>query len=399
MEFMTGMLVQILAKSRIKKPYLQVLTGLFFFPLLQLLPAQARGETSESYQAQAAAEAPAADPAVPDAKAWLTQMAQAFHQRTYQGFFVYQNGRSLENFSLAHTTDKDGVERSRLVTLDGPPREVIRQGDEVAVYGQQGTAIRFGRKGELPLVGSSLGNRPERLEKWYDLRLAGLDRVAGRLAVVIDIQPHDRFRYGYRLWLDRETALLLKSVLLDENARVLEQFQFVMLQTADRMPEDALSPKLEGEPRKYEVERDDDDKNDAAAGSDSDRADSGDNNGRWMMGWKPEGFRMLSYTTRPARKNPAEAQANPAEDKAESDTASVDVMTFSDGLAGFSVFVEPENSWMLSQPSHQFGSTSAVSKVYRRGEQNYNITVVGEIPIGAAERIAVSVRPIIRAVK
>ncbi len=333
---------------------------------------------------------------VPDAKSWLRQMAQAFHSRTYQGVFVYQSGRSLENFSLVHKVDDDGVERSLLLVLDGPPREVIRKGNEVAVYGQQGAAIRFGDRAELPIVNSTLGQDADRLDQWYELILAGLDRVAGRMAVVIDVRPRDRYRYGYRLWLDRETALLLKSVMLNEEGQGLERFQFVMLQTAGKVSEDELSPKLDGEPRRYTVEPSDTQEQPEPEG------------GYWAMGWKPEGYRLVSYTTRPVMiegekgkastgdngQKPTEETNLPEAASEQSATGAVaDVMTFSDGLSGFSVFVEPENSWMLSQPSHQFGATSAVSKVYRQGNQNYNITVVGEIPMGAAERIAVSVQP------
>ena len=402
-DHMTGLLRQIFADYYVYRLPSAGVICLLLVSLLQPAPVTASDNPANSADSAAATDktgsggAPAPVPVpvpVPDAKSWLSQMAQAFHSRTYQGVFVYQSGRSLENFSLVHKVDEDGTERSLLLVLDGPPREVIRKGNEVAVYGQQGTAVRFGERAELPIVNSALGKGADKLSQWYDLALTGLDRVAGRMAVVIDVRPRDRYRYGYRLWLDRETALLLKSVLLDEEGLGLERLQFVMLQTAGKVPEDALSPKLDGEPHRYTVE--------PPEAEDQPEPKGGD----WVMGWKPEGYRLVSYTTQPAmideKKTSVSADAstddnNKMSEETNQEHASdvlVDVMTFSDGLSGFSVFVEPESSWMLSQPSHRFGATSAVSKVYRQGDQNYNITVVGEIPMGAAERIAVSVQPV-----
>ena len=63
-----------------------------------------------------------------------------------------------------------------------------------------------------------------------------------------------------------------------------------------------------------------------------------------------------------------------------------------DGLARFSVFLEPLNGATVTETRTQLGPTVAVSRRVNTLEGEVMVTVVGEIPIGTAERIALSVR-------
>src|SRR5690606_19939480 len=67
-------------------------------------------------------------------------------------------------------------------------------------------------------------------------------RVANRSAVVLAILPKDQHRYGFELHLDRETALPLKSLLLNEKGHLLERFQFTQLETSGQLAEQLLQP-------------------------------------------------------------------------------------------------------------------------------------------------------------
>ncbi len=53
------------------------------------------------------------------------------------------------------------------------------------------------------------------LEKYYHVEVLGEERVAGRNTVLIVIKPKDAYRYARRIYLDKETGLLLKSLLID----------------------------------------------------------------------------------------------------------------------------------------------------------------------------------------
>ena len=66
-------------------------------------------------------------------------------------------------------------------------------------------------------------------------------------------------------------------------------------------------------------------------------------------------------------------------------------LSYGDGLAKFSVFLEPlRGAW--SKMRSQMGPTVAVSKRISTEDGDVMVTVVGEIPLGTAERVALSMR-------
>jgi sigma-E factor negative regulatory protein RseB len=90
----------------------------------------------------------------------------------------------------------------------------------------------------------------------------------------------------------------------------------------------------------------------------------------------PPGFELTSST---ARKDP--------ETKAQ-----VNSLMYDDGLARFSVFLEPLSGSGVTDTRTQLGPTVAVSRRLSTPQGEMMVTVVGEIPIGTAERIALSMR-------
>jgi sigma-E factor negative regulatory protein RseB len=66
---------------------------------------------------------------------------------------------------------------------------------------------------------------------------------------------------------------------------------------------------------------------------------------------------------------------------------------YDDGLARFSVFLEPVNDDGGTDMRTQLGPTSAVSRRLNTPKGKVMVTVVGEIPLGTAERVALSMRP------
>ena len=81
----------------------------------------------------------------------------------------------------------------------------------------------------------------EQLEAHYNIERGAFTKALGRRTQVILVQPRDQFRYGYRLWLDDETAMPLKSQLCDRNGKVIEQILFAELNFRERIPADASS--------------------------------------------------------------------------------------------------------------------------------------------------------------
>ena len=94
---------------------------------------------------------------------------------------------------------------------------------------------------------------PERViatQNLYRLSMHKIDRIAGRPAVTLSITPKLDDRYGYRVWLDKETGLMLQSHKV-ERGRIREIFQFSTLEIGVDIEEIDLATSIEGETVSY----------------------------------------------------------------------------------------------------------------------------------------------------
>jgi sigma-E factor negative regulatory protein RseB len=199
---------------------------------------------------------------------------------------------------------------------------------------------------------------PLKLMNWYDLSVAGRSRVAGRDVVILTLRPRDQHRYAFELHLDRETALPLKSLLINDKEQLLERFQFTRLDTLD-VPEDSeLKPSANCRPVAQAP------------------APAGDAVTGWRSEWLPPGFELVTSSVR----------------KGADGKHSVTSLMYDDGLARFSVFLEALDSSSGADTRTQLGPTVAVSRQLTTPKGEMMVTVVGEIPIGTAERVALSMR-------
>lgn len=286
-----------------------------------------------------------------EAQDWLNRLSQAEQQQSFQGTFVYERNGSFSTHNIWHRV-QDGKVRERLLQLDGSAQEVLRiDGHTQCVSGSLVAGL-----GNTP-DGTSRALDPQKLKNWYDLAVIGKSRVAGRQAVIVALTPKDQHRYGFELHLDKETGLPLKSLLLNDKGQLLERFQFTRLNVA--APTDAdLQASAECK----------------AVSQDPGKAVAAKT--AWHSDWLPPGFELTGSA---ARKDP--------------DTqVQVSSLMYDDGLARFSVFLEPLNGANATDTRTQLGPTAAVSRRLTTPQGEMMVTVVGEIPIGTAERIALSMR-------
>ncbi|WP_347904585.1 MucB/RseB C-terminal domain-containing protein [Pseudomonas purpurea] len=289
-----------------------------------------------------------------EAQDWLNRLGQAEQQQSFQGTFVYERNGSFSTHNIWHRV-QDGKVRERLLQLDGSAQEVVRiDGHTQCVSGTLVAGL-----GDTP-NSSARALDPQKLKNWYELAVIGKSRVAGRPAVIVSLTPRDQHRYGFELHLDSQTGLPLKSLLLNEKGQLLERFQFTQFDTAD-VPSDA---DLQASPDCKVV------------ALDADKAAAVKTAQVWHSDWLPPGFELASSS---AHKDP--------ETKTQ-----VSSLMYDDGLARFSVFLEPLNGATVTDTRTQLGPTVAVSRRLTTPEGEMMVTVVGEIPIGTAERIALSMR-------
>ncbi len=289
-----------------------------------------------------------------EAQDWLTRLGRAERQQSFQGTFIYERNGSFSTHDIWHLV-QNGQVRERLLQLDGSAQEVVRvEGHAQCVSGTLVAGLGS------PRDAASYTLDPQKLSQFYDLAVIGKSRVAGRNAVIVSITPRDHDRYGFELHLDRETALPLKSLLLSEQGQLLERFQFVRLNTSAPPTDHDLQPSSECTP----------------VAIDPGNAVQAPALNAWHLDWLPAGFEL---TRNASRKDPQTK-------------STIDSLMYDDGLARFSVFLETTNGASVSQTRTQLGPTVAVSRHLNTVDGEIMVTVVGEIPIGTAERVALSVR-------
>ncbi|KRP66097.1 MucB/RseB C-terminal domain-containing protein [Pseudomonas orientalis] len=289
-----------------------------------------------------------------DAQDWLTRLGRAEQQQSFQGTFIYERNGSFSTHDIWHLV-QNGQVRERLLQLDGSAQEVVRvDGHAQCVSGTLVAGLGNSRDA------ASRSLDPQKLNQFYELAVIGKSRVAGRNAVVVSITPRDHYRYGFELHLDRATALPLKSLLLSEQGQLLERFQFVRLNTSAAPTDRDLQPGSECTP---------------VAPARSKAAQTPASNA-WHLDWLPPGFVLTGNTS---RKDPQTK-------------STIDSLMYDDGLARFSVFLESTDGASVTETRTQLGPTVAVSRHLNTVDGEIMVTVVGEIPIGTAERIALSVR-------
>ena len=300
--------------------------------------------------------------AADDAHAWLMKIDAAAREQNYDGVFVYQHGDKLETMRIIHRVDGDRV-RERLVSLNGAPREVIRTDREVQCFlPDEKSVVVEHRKAENRGFPSILPTELRALDANYTIALGRRGRIVDREAQMVSIKPKDNFRYGYELWADRATGLLLRAALVDGAGKAIEQFLFTQITPNAAIAAADLKPQFM---RKDSVWHR------AAAMED---ANSGP--GSWAAADLPPGFEL---TTRIVRKMPAGQQP-------------VEHLVYSDGLATVSVFVEKlrRNGRARVNGPNRMGAVSAYVKV----ADEHRVTVVGEVPGATVDLIGKSVKPI-----
>ena len=171
-------------------------------------------------------------------------MSVAMQTLNYQGTFVYLHGSEIETMRIIHSRDESG-ELERLLSLNGEAREVIRDNNSVTCIWPGTRAVTVSKARPRKPFPASIP-KAEELDAHYRIVTQGEARIAGMPARVVAIQPRDEFRYGYRIWLDRETDLLLRSDLLDNTQRPVEQVMFTELQVVDHIPAERFKPVLSG---------------------------------------------------------------------------------------------------------------------------------------------------------
>lgn len=293
-----------------------------------------------------------------EARQWLERMSEALATRNYEGRFFHLRDSRSEAMRIFHRVDKGKV-TERLVSLDGSGREIIRNQAEVIFYLPDRRTVLVEKRTEGNTLLAAVPSYNEELEAHYNIERGPFTKALGRRTQVIMVQPRDQFRYGYKLWLDDETAMPLKSQLCDRTGKVIEQILFAELNFRDRIPADSLKPSISGEGFRWVKQ-------------DVQQPQLASGQAGWGAIRLPAGFRLTAWRVQFIAGSPVPVQH----------------LVYSDGLASVSVFIEPADP--RSQPMSglaQVGGAFAFS----RALDGHQVTAVGEVPPVTVEAIAASV--------
>ncbi|MFT0213149.1 MucB/RseB C-terminal domain-containing protein [Pseudomonas sp. F1_0610] len=286
----------------------------------------------------------------PDQRAndWLERFQQAPTEHDYKGIFVYERQGVFSTHQVWHQISEKGVSE-RYLQLNGPAYEVVYQNAQVVCSSADQEATATPER-----LSASIKLENKQLARFYAPSILGYSRVAGRNTIVLLLMPRDQHRYAYELYLDEQTSIPLMSLMLTSEGQLLERFQYASFELADidlthiKGSESCIvSPVNEATPVSLD----------------------------WVPAWLPTGFLLHS------------AMQEFNQQKQPSFTS----YSYTDGLASFSVFVEPLHGEVAEDILLQVGPTAIAARKVCAGKRDVMATVVGEIPIGTAERIAISV--------
>ncbi len=172
----------------------------------------------------------------------LKRMSEADQDQNYQGTFILRKSDDLSTLRVTHGSDDSGVWES-LEALNGEPRKVIRRDKKVVSIFPRRELVTIRDNVDKQSLHPQLPENLGQLELYYSIYQLPDDRIANYQTLVIDLVPHDKFRYGYRYWVDKNTGMLLRCDLVAEDKRVVEQMMFTSLEYLPHSPVSSIDMK------------------------------------------------------------------------------------------------------------------------------------------------------------
>lgn len=325
----------------------------------QGVSAQTRGPGQPGPQAPLASAT--VEPPALDASDWLQRMHAASRQRSYIGTFVVSAATgNLSSARIWHVAQGD-VLMERIEVLSGAPRSTFRRNEHVMTFLPEAKVVKSEKRENLDLFPNLPGKPDSSISQLYNVGLLGKGRVAGFDADVVQLAPRDGLRFGYRLWSEKRSGLVIALQTVDADGRVVEQSAFSELQL-DAPVKVATLTQMMGNTAGYRIEKSELERTTAAAEG-------------WTLKSAVTGFKSINCYRRAL-----DGTAKPERTMQ---------WTFSDGLASVSLFIEPYDA--QRQPKEvllALGATYTLTRrlVDKNGE--WWLTAVGEVPAQTLEAFA-----------
>lgn len=293
--------------------------------------------------------------------AWLQRTSAASRQRSYVGTFVVSAATgNLSSARIWHVREGD-LQMERIEALSGPPRSIFRRNDQVSTFWPEAHVVKSERRENLELFPNLPGAPHSVIDDFYGIRVVGRGRVAGFDADVVQLVPRDALRFGYRIWSERSTGLVIKLQTLDGAGHVVEQSAFseleldapVKARTLVRMMNNTAGYRVE----KTRLQR-------------TTPITEG-----WILESPVAGFAAISCYQRAMGEGAVRDHTMQ--------------WIFSDGLASVSLFLEPYDAQQSRQEGFlALGATHTLTRRLSEKDGDWWLTAVGEVPAKTLEAFA-----------
>lgn len=288
------------------------------------------------------------------AQAWMQRFADTIKQLSFELSFV-ATSKKLETMPYVwrHVKYENGDEAEQLSLLNGPGFEQIRFNDKVSIFEPGFPSISIRSNVIESPIPNAFTRDIDKLNEAYDMLLMGRDRISGRMAQQIRVVSKDKSRYQYQLWLDDQTGLLLKLNMYDLKGGLVKQIQVTNLLVDENIKDKftnisyAELPPFTSPNKPLEKKL------------------------PWRVSYVPKGMKIVAQNFRriPTTNQPAE------------------YVMLSDGLADVSVYVT-EASENNQESIALLSDTQSIVSI---SNGRIQVTVIGEIPIDTADKIANSI--------
>lgn len=282
---------------------------------------------------------------------WLMRLHDASRNRSYVGTFVVSSAEgALSSARIWHACDGEN-QIEQVESLTGEPRMTFRKNDEVVTYLRDSKIARAEKRESLSIFPGLLRAPDSAIADFYAAKMVGQERVAGLDTDVLLLQPKDKLRFGYRIWSEKKSGLVVKLQTVGLDGAVMEQAAFSELQLDAPVSVGKLARQME-KMQGYRLEKAEMKKTTAIAEG-------------WMLSSPVAGFAPMSCLQRAAL--PA-GSAEPGKTMQ---------WVFSDGLASVSLFVEA-----FDGGRHQREGVQAMAATHSLTQRMgaWWLTAVGEVP-------------------
>ncbi|MBT1452319.1 MucB/RseB C-terminal domain-containing protein [Glaciecola sp. XM2] len=288
------------------------------------------------------------------AESWMQRLVENTQNSAFEIIFVVSaNQRETMPYMWRRGVMPNQSPIEQLSLLNGPGFEQVAHMGRLSIfepgyapYSVQGSHVQ----GPIPQAFIYEGFD---LSAAYDVLLMGRNRVSARMAQQIRVISKDKTRFSYHLWLDEQTGLLLKLDMYDLDGSLLEQIQVTQLTVSQSVNQVFSNFSVDQLPQV------------STSNAQSSRELL------WQAGYLPVGMRVLKQDVHRIQRT----------------GQMTEYMLLSDGLVDVSVYVMNANEAFQEDLAVATGSHAVISKTDGRVQ----VTVVGEIPVVTAEKIAESI--------